>query len=410
MSSAENIIWALMAGGMLSLVMLATADALVTRSLGATRNVLLIGFMGGVCVLLSGLPQAVFPALPPRLVLALESCLGPLSAAMGLRLMGIWLGGAREDRLLHFATVGGCYTVLIGALVLGVLSVLVPAPDFPVLLWISLALVSLTNALVLLAGLRAMLMGDPLARWLPPAALMLGAMCTGLYLNALDFQLVLFWKALTAILAVLAVLIVMQLITVRNRANRELARLSRLDIGRDPVTGLLTGAKLLADVEHAFWRAGRLRGRCAVVCIYLGNLYELGESLGRTTDNQILAATAARIRRVAGFRCLMGVYHPRCFVIVFTMNRQRNLADSALVRMRKLLTEPLQLVGTREQRLSFQPVVGIAVEHVQPDLALPVDLINELERRAMDEVRQQTQGEADTTSPQAPAPEPDTVH
>jgi GGDEF domain-containing protein len=409
MTYAESLIWAVMVGGVLAFVLLAAAHAVVLRSLGALRNLLLIGFMGAVCVALTGLPGAFFPAIPQRLILLVEASLGPLGGAMGVRFMGIWLGGAREDRVLHLATFGGCYLLMIGGLVLAVLAMIVPAVDFPVLLWASLVLVNTANLITLLVGLRAMLMGDPLARWLPPVAFLLTATCTGLYLNALNLPLGLFWKGFAAACALVSLLIVMVLVIVRNRANDRLARLARLDTGREPVTGLHTGARLLADVEHAFWRAGRMRGHCAVVCVYLNNLYELSDVLGHTTDNQILAATAARIRRVAGFRCVLGVYHPRCFVIVFTMNRQLNLADSALVRMRNLLTQPLQLVGTREQRQSFQPVVGIAVEHVQPDRAVPLDVINELERRAMDEVRQQTQAGTDNLSPEDAAEAPDTV-
>lgn len=387
MEFAENTVWSVMAGGLLSLTLLAAADALITRSLGAVRNVLLVSFIGSVCVLMSGLPEYLFPALPERLLMVLKASLGPLAGALGLRFLGIWIGGAREDRLLYAVTVWGCYIMVIASAVLAVLAVILPAGDFLELLRMSALVNALTVVLILLVAVRATLLGDPLARWLVLASLLLAGMMTGLYLHALQVRLALVWWLLTASSALVFVLIVMVLIIVRNRANRELARLARLDAGSDPVTGLPTGARLLSEVEHAFWRAGRLRGQCVVVCVYLSNLYELGDSMGRTTDNQILAATAARIRRAAGFRCVVGVYHPRCFIIVFTLDRKRTFDEAALTRIRNLVTQPLQVVGNREQRQQFQPVVGLSALPVLPDLVQPLDVLNEAEHQAMDEVR-----------------------
>ena len=387
MEFAENTVWSVMAGGLLSLTLLAAADALITRSLGAVRNVLLVSFIGSVCVLMSGLPEYLFPALPERLLMVLKASLGPLAGALGLRFLGIWIGGAREDRLLYAVTVWGCYIMVIASAVLAVLAVILPAGDFLELLRMSALVNALTVVLILLVSVRATLLGDPLARWLVLASLLLAGMMTGLYLHALQVRLALVWWLLTASSALVFVLSVMVLIIVRNRANRELARLARLDAGSDPVTGLPTGARLLSEVEHAFWRAGRLRGQCVVVCVYLSNLYELGDSMGRTTDNQILAATAARIRRAAGFRCVVGVYHPRCFIIVFTLDRKRTFDEAALTRIRNLVTQPLQVVGNREQRQQFQPVVGLSALPVLPDLVQPLDVLNEAEHQAMDEVR-----------------------
>jgi GGDEF domain-containing protein len=387
MEMAENTVWSVMAGGLLSLALLAGADALITRSLGAVRNVLLVSFIGSVCVLMSGLPELLFPDIPERLLMVLKASLGPLAGALGLRFLGIWIGGAREDRLLYAVTVWGCLLMLIAAAALAVLAVIIPVQDFPSLLLMAAAVNAITVLLILLVSVRATLMGDPLALWLVLASLLLAGMMTGLYLHALKVPLSLVWWLLTASAALLFVLIVMVLIIVRNRANRELARLARLDAGSDPVTGLPTGARLLSEVEHAFWRAGRLRGQCVVVCVYLSNLYELGDSMGRTTDNQILAATAARIRRAAGFRCVVGLYHPRCFMIVFTLDRKRTFDEAALTRMRNLVTQPLQVVGSREQRQQFQPVVGLSALPVLPDLVQPLDVLNEAEHQAMDEVR-----------------------
>ncbi|HBH37942.1 MAG TPA: hypothetical protein DDX06_06095 [Curvibacter sp.] len=83
----------------------------------------------------------------------------------------------------------------------------------------------------------------------------------------------------------------------------------------------------------------------------------------------------------------MGVYHPRCFIIVFTLDRKRTFDEAALTRIRNLVTQPLQVVGNREQRQQFQPVVGLSALPVLPDLVQPLDVLNEAEHQAMDEVR-----------------------
>lgn len=388
MNMAENTVWAIMAGGVLSLVLLAAADTVVTRSLGAARNMLLIFAIGSACIFLSGLPEALFPSLPERLMMALKTGFGLLSSALGLHLLGIWAGGDREDYLVHRLTVWGAYGMLIASLVMMVLATLVAPQDFHGLLMLTAGLNTIAVGLCMVIAVRAALLGDPLARWLVLACLILAGLMAGLYLHALHVPGIgLGLQALTAASAVLFLLIVMVLIVVRNRQQRQLARLSRLEMGWDPATGLPTGAKLLSEVEHAFWRTGRLHGHCVVVCIYLSNLYELGDSLGRTSDNQILAATAARIRRAAGFRCVVGTYHPRCFIVVFSIDRKRTFNESYIARLLGLVTQPLQVVGSKDQRQPFVPQVGLAMRTVQPDHSVPQDVIDAVEQEAMAQAR-----------------------
>ena len=388
MDMAENTVWAIMAGGLLSLVLLAAADTVVTRSLGAMRNMLLIFAIGSACIFLSGLPEALFPGLPERLVMALKAGFGLLSSALGLRFLGIWTGGDREDYLVYRLTVWGAYGMLIAALVMAVLATIVPAQDFPGLLMLTAGLNAIAVLLYMVIAVRAALLCDPLARWLVLACLILTGLTAGLYLHALKVPAIsLGLQALTAASAVLFLLIVMVLIVVRNRQQRQLVRLSRLEMGWDPATGLPTGAKLLSEVEHAFWRTGRLHGHCVVVGIYLSNLYELGDSLGRTSDNQILAATAARIRRAAGFRCVVGIYHPRCFIVVFSIDRKRTFNETYIARLMGLVTQPLQVVGSKDQRQPFVPQVGLAMRTVQPDHTVPQDVIDAVEHEAMEQAR-----------------------
>ena len=126
-----------------------------------------------------------------------------------------------------------------------------------------------------------------------------------------------------------------------------------------------------------------------MICLRLNNLYQLAEKAGREAEDQILSTLAARIRRAAGFRCVVGVYHPRCFVIVFSQERKRSIDEMALARIRHLVTQPLQVVGSKSQRQQFLPQVGISMLAVLPDMVQPLDVINEVEHQAMDQMRRQ---------------------
>jgi GGDEF domain-containing protein len=405
MNMTEHTVWALMAGGLLSLVLLTAIDAVVTRSVAAMRSLLLITTISGVCMLLSGLPETLFPELPPRLGMVLKAGLGPLASALGLRLLGIWIGGLREDPIVYRITLSGGLGVSVVALGLMVLAALTPAEQYPHVLVLTAALNSIPVLLCLLVAVRASYLGDPLARWLVPACLLLLGMVSGLYLRALEVKGVgLGMWIFTAASAVVFVLNMMVLIVERNRANRHLARLARLETGNDPATGLPTGAKLVAEVAHTFWRTGRTHGRCVVVGLYLGNLYELTDPMGRSLDNQILSATAARVRRAAGFRCVVGLYHPRCFIVAFSVERGRTVDPVALTqRFRSMLSQPLQVVTGDDKRQAFVPQLGIAVLTVLPHQVPVQDAIDEAEHHAMEEVRYPTPRIADDLYTTLPA-------
>jgi len=395
MHIGEDTIWAMMAGGLMALTVLAALDAVVTRSGGATRNVLLISTLSAASVLLSGLPEALLPTLAPELFLLLKATLPSLAGALGLHLTGIWLGGDREDRYAHRLTRWGSGGMLLATLAMPLLAVRQSPADAATVLLLSAASSALAALLTMMVAVRATLLGDPLARWLVLACLILAGMLTGLYLHALHVPLGLGWQLATAVSTVVVILIVMVLIVVRNRIVRRLRRLARLETGVDPATGLPTGAKLLSEVDHVFWRTGRLRGKCVVVAVHLGNLYELGEALGRTGEQQILTATAARIRRAAGFRCVVGLYHPRCFVIVFSVDRKRVVDDAITHRIMSLVTAPMTVLGSNDRHRQFVPQIGVSMLTVLPDHVEPQAVINEVEHLAMDMVRDQSEPKED---------------
>ncbi len=385
MPISEVAVWSAMLGGLLTLSALSIADVLINRKVGSVRNLIFVLFAGLSCIVITGLPEVLWPGLPVWLMQLLKGSMGPLAGAMALYFLGIWMGGSREDRTVARITRWGAGAVGLASLVLIPLVLRASPEEFQQLLIVT-ALVNMAAAVLgLIATLRAAALGDPLARWMVLACLCLGGLVTGLYLRGLNvpgFGLA-SWIA-TAALTVVYFLTCSVLVFVRNRQQRQLTRLSRLQVGADPATGLPTGSLLLSEVEHAFWRAGRLHGTCTVVCLHLRNLYELGQAAGHGVEHQILAAMAARVRRAAGFRCVVGLYHPRCFVVVITSDHRRELVHETVTRLRTTVRRPMMVVGRDQSRHDYTPQLGVGLVTLeQPSQAIPLEVLNDAERLAL---------------------------
>ena len=384
MNASEVAVWSIMVGGLLVIAAASAADLWYSRTIGAVRNLLFILTTGTSCVLVTGLPEVFFPELPARLMMFLKVSLGPLGGAIALTYLGIWLGGMREDALVYRLTSWGGMALLALTLVLAGLGAIVSTEDFRRLLWGAAAVNMAAAVLALIATLRASILGDPLARWMLLACALLAAGLAGVYARGLSVPgLGLGTWALTALCALGYYFIASALVVIRNRNERRLQRLSRLQVGADPATGLPTGSNLLSEAEHVFWRTARTHGQCTVVCLHLRNLYELGQAAGRGVEHQIQVAMAARIRRAAGFRCIVGLYHPRCFVVVISADPKNVYVDATVTRLRQLVAQPLSVVGANQARHDFMPQLGVGVVTVNPAETKPLESINEAERMAL---------------------------
>lgn len=372
-----------MSGGLFTLAALALADLFNGRSIGARRHLLFVAITGTSCVVMTGLPEVFFPGLPERLLMVLKAGLGPAAGAMGLYYVGTWLGGAREDGQVHRLTAIGGALLVSAAVILMVLASQIDTGRFRHLL-MATALVNMVPVLLaLIAALRAARRGDPLAPWMAVAIGCLAITTVGHYLRGLDAPLGLGAWLFTAVVTLIFFLMASVLALLRNRQNRELSRLSRLHQSTDPATGLSTGSALIADVEHALWRAARLECKAAVLSLYVSNLYELADVVGPGAEHQILSTVAARIRRAAGFRCVVGLYHPRCFVVVLTMDPHQPPVRATAARMALTVSHPMAVFDEQRARHAFRPRIGLGVVALDPAHAVPTDVINEAERQAL---------------------------
>lgn len=375
-----------MLGGLLTLSAVALGEALGSRTLGSVRNLLFLLLTGTSCVVMTGLPEVFFPGLPERLVMVVKAGLGPMAGAIALYFLGNWLGGVREDPLVHRLTALGGTVLFLCAIALAATASQVSPSDFPGLLLLAAGVNMVPVLLALLAVIRAAQLGDPLARWMAVAIVCLAVMTAGLYARGLDVPgLGLGVWVFTATVTLAYFLIASVLGLLRNRQIRNLDRLSRLEQGAEPATGLPSGAALLTEVEHVFWRAARRGGVCTVVCLYVSNLYEMVDQLEKGAEHQILTTLAARVRRAAGFRCVVGLYHPRCFVVVLSTKKLNNEALDALTRLRATVALPMSVMDARRTYRPFTPQVGMGVISLEPDGSTPMEVINQAERRALAE-------------------------
>jgi diguanylate cyclase (GGDEF)-like protein len=373
-----------MLGGLLTIGMMAIVDLARNRSLSSWRSLVFLTITGSSCVLLSGLPEDLFPWLPLTPVLILKASLGPLSGAMVLMYLGQWLGSAADDRLVFHTISSGSKALVICAGLISAMAALF-APDYETeILLFAAVLSALAVLMATVTSLRAAQLGDRMARDMTIGCLFMAISTSGLYAHQLltDNTSFVLW-VISALGTVMFFLTMVNLGIRHNRQIRRLERLSGIAQGLDPATGLPRGSVLLSKVDDAFWRSARLKTSCTVICLHLRNLYELSDDAGHQVDQQILSAMAARMRRAVGFRCVVGLYHPRCFVVVMSAVKQPQVVGKMTERLRALMCKPLDVVGQNDAIHSFIPQFSVGAVTVSAANAVPTQVIDEAEQIAL---------------------------
>jgi GGDEF domain-containing protein len=163
-------------------------------------------------------------------------------------------------------------------------------------------------------------------------------------------------------------MVVISLTVQRNREQRKLRDLARVaGDGNYPVRVLGAG-QLLRQVDDALWRSARLQRRCTVVAVSVPNLYQPVEGAGVEADEPILVTLAARLRRLVGFRNVVGLYHPRCFVMAVSSAQD---ARRGAVEARDIVAQlrrPIRLLGGPLET-SITPTIGVGLVHVMVTMA-----------------------------------------
>ena len=79
----------------------------------------------------------------------------------------------------------------------------------------------------------------------------------------------------------------------------------------------------------------------------------------------------------------MGLYHPRCFVVVFSAVTQPKVVARLLDRLRYLLAKQLTVVGQNDCNYAFTPQFSFGMVTIDPTGADPATVIDQAERIAL---------------------------
>ena len=381
----ETLIWAGLLGSLFTVsVFITVRIAMAPRSVGAWRQLFYVLLISSVLSIHSNLLQELWPTPRTRAFQAWAQIFaGPLTAGVALRYLGKWMGGLRSDRVLRYSTQWTGSLLIACAAVLALLGLRQEQQTLEQWLWPVAAITLLGASMGVVGSLRGVVLGDRLARWMLAACIMLVLTTAGLYVYSLRLldagTLLAVLISLTALgFLVLATVLVDQ----RNRETRRLARLAAADFSVEPATGLPIGASFVSQLEHEFWRVRRRNGQCAVLCVYLHNLDEVGRALGPSAEYKVQVAMAARITRAAGFRCTVGLYHPQCFVVVIQMGRHGRLSDPVQERLHTLACEPMTVHQVDGSAFIFEPQGSLAMTLTDADAESALEVLNATEAAA----------------------------
>jgi GGDEF domain-containing protein len=377
-----------MLGGLVMLIVPVILDVFQRGRAGAWRELSLVLVFGTGAVLLTGLPEHVLGISDERLLLPLKAGLGPLAGGLRLLYLGGWLGTVLRSNGLRSTVMGSAYILLAAGFGFALWVLMDTRRDADPILYAS-AIVSLFATamgwvvIAVLAAARGALLHDPLVRAMVVAGLAGVGMVIGLYakalqVNGLDHR---FW-AFTALCTLAYLYIVTFIAMERAKAERRLQRVARVANSADAVTGLLAGAALLAQVDQVLWRSARASRETAVIAIWVNNLYELSGTAGQHVHQEIQSRMTERLRRAAGFRNVVGLYHPRCFVVVLSAVKNENEVRTMAQRLWVQLQRPTLVGSLSEDDHVFTPQVGIGIVRVPASSAEPTAAMDDAEALA----------------------------
>jgi GGDEF domain-containing protein len=363
MSSAELSIWAAMLGALLTFFGAALADAVRNPTVASWRALAFIALTGGSAIIMSGWVEHVMQIQGAAWLMPAKVALGPLSGALALLYLGIWFGDLTQDnwlnRLIHWGCTAQCIAAL--ALLLGITLDPLQGKSFLIAAFV-VNLVSVI--LALMAAARGMALGDRLASMMVVACVCLGVMVIGLYSKGLGLASSNVLWSLTAICTSAYFLITTVLTIQRNRQRRLIVKMSEGIAKTDEITGLPVGGTLLSKIDDAIWRSVRIECECAVMAVWIDNLYMYNEEIDSSIEHEVRHVLAARIRRAIGFRHTLGLQQSRCFVAgISAVQHQQRVCDKA-AGLASHLQRSMQVGVMLGQTRVYEPAIGIGLVFV----------------------------------------------
>jgi GGDEF domain-containing protein len=363
MSNSELSIWAAMLGALLTFFGAALADTIRNPTTATWRALGFILLTGGAAVVMSGWVEQVAGIQNKALLLPAKVSLGPLSGALALLYLGIWFGKLAQDplldRLIHWGSGAQCLAAM--ALLVGIS--LYPTQG-ELFLNMAFAVNLLSVLMALMAAARGVTLGDRLAPAMVIASVCLGVMVIGLYSKALGLASSNVLWALTALCAATYFLITTVLTIQRNRQRRFIVKMSEGIAKTDEITGLPVGGTLLSKIDDAIWRSVRMERECAVMAVWVDNLFIYNDAVDSSIEHEIRHILAARIGRAIGFRHVLGLQQSRCFMggVSAISDRQRILKKCEELALN--LQRKMQVGVMLGKAQVYEPKIGIGLVFV----------------------------------------------
>lgn len=390
MSDVELSIWAAMLGALLTFFGAALADALRNPTLAAWRAIGFIALTGSSAVIMSGWVEHVAQIQDEQWLIPAKVALGPLSGALALLYLGIWFGKLAQDpwldRLIHWGSAAQCLIAIV--LLVGVIS----SPSRGVFFLKAAFVVNVVSVVMaLLAAARGVALGDRLASAMLAACVCLGVMVIGLYAKGLGWGFSNVLWGLTAICTVVYFLVTTVLTIQRNRQLRLIKCMSDGVAKADDITGLPVGGTLLSKIDDTLWRSVRIDCECAVMAIWIDNLYRFNDELDGSIEHEIRHILAARIRRAIGFRHVLGLQQSRCFIAGISAISQRQRIQTKTTELIKALQRPMQVGVMLGQTQVYEPKIGVGIVFVGVGhMTDPLSAMDHAQSLAKDALREQS--------------------
>ena len=77
------------------------------------------------------------------------------------------------------------------------------------------------------------------------------------------------------------------------------------------------------------------------------------------------AHATARLRRAVGFRNVVGLYHPRCFIVVVSAVQDARVVRKVAERLRTHLLQPMLVGALTHDDYTYLPQIGIGIVRVE---------------------------------------------
>jgi GGDEF domain-containing protein len=401
MSQIELSIWAAMLGALLTFLGAALAEAIRSPSIAAWRAINFIVLTGVSAMIMCGWVEQVAALEQRAWLMPAKVALGPLSGALALLYLGIWFGKLAQDPWLDRLIAWGSLAQCLAAAVLLLAVVIWPEQAQ---FWLKLAfLVNMASVVMALsATARGVALGDALAAPMLVASICLGVMVVGLYAKGLGWASSNVLWALTALSTAAYFSITTMVSIMRNRQRRLIVRMSEGIAKTDEITGLPVGGTLLSKIDDALWRSVRIDAECAVMAVWIENLYLYNDVLDTSIEHEIRHVLAAKIRRAIGFRPVLGLQQSRCFIAGISVVKDRQRVAVKVTELVSKLQRPLQVGVMSGHAQTYEPSIGIGLVYVgvghMTDPLSAMDQALALAKRALREPERVLSEEAHPTS------------